>query len=158
MWKVQYFVYHVFTFVTHLYPFLLFDFQNEIILKKIFFMCCPLQINQLVSQSVSSVAQLCPTLCGPMNCSIPGFPVHHQLPEFTQTHVHWVSDATQPSHPLSSPSPALIFPSIMVFASELALHIRWPKYWSFSLSISPSNEYSIRRSEYQLVEISKWQN
>ena len=53
-----------------------------------------------------SVAQLCPTLCNPMDCSLPGHPVHHQLPEFTQTHVHWVSDATQPSHPSSSPSPA----------------------------------------------------
>ena len=53
----------------------------------------------------SSVAQLCPTLCDPMNCSTPGLPVHHQLPEFTQTHIHWVSDAIQPSHPLSSPSP-----------------------------------------------------
>ena len=52
----------------------------------------------------SSVAQSCPTLCDPMNCSTPGLPVHHQLPEFTQTHVHWVSDAIQPSHPLSSPS------------------------------------------------------
>ena len=55
---------------------------------------------------LSSVAQLCPTLCHPMDCSIPGLPVHHQLPEFTQTHVHWVSDAIQPSYPLSSPSPA----------------------------------------------------
>ena len=54
---------------------------------------------------VSSVAQLCPALCDPMNCSTPGFPVHHQLPESTQTHVYWVSDAIQPSHPLSSPSP-----------------------------------------------------
>ena len=53
----------------------------------------------------SSVAQLCPTLCDPMDCSTPGLPVHHQLLEFTQTHVHWVSDAIQPSHPLSSPSP-----------------------------------------------------
>ena len=53
----------------------------------------------------SSVAQSCPTLCDPMNHSTPGFPVHHQLPEFTQTHVHWVGDAIQPSHPLSSPSP-----------------------------------------------------
>ena len=53
----------------------------------------------------SSVTQSCPTLCDPMNCSTPGLPVHHQVPEFTQTHVHWVSDAIQPSHPLSSPSP-----------------------------------------------------
>ena len=58
-----------------------------------------------ISVQFSSVAQLCPTLCDPMNCSTPGLPVHHQLPEFTQTHVHWVDDATQPSHPLSSPSP-----------------------------------------------------
>ena len=92
---------------------------------------------------ISSVAQLCLTLCDPMNCSTPGLPVHHQLPEFTQTHVHRVDDAIQPSHPLSPhfllPS---VFPSIRVFSSELALHIRWPKYWSFSCSISLSNEYS----------------
>ena len=54
---------------------------------------------------ISSVAQSCPTVCDPMNCSTPGLPVHHQLPEFTQTHVHRVGDAIQPSHPLSSPSP-----------------------------------------------------
>ena len=59
----------------------------------------------------SSVAQSCPTLCDPMNRSTPGLPVHHQLPEFTQTHVHWVSDAIQPSHPLSSPSPPALNPS-----------------------------------------------
>ena len=58
------------------------------------------------SVQFSSVAQLCPTLCNPMNCSTPGLPVHHQLPEFTQTHVHWVGNAIQPSHPLSSPSPS----------------------------------------------------
>ena len=78
-----------------------------------------------------------------MNCSTPGFPVHHQLQELTQTHVHSVSDAIQPSHPLSSPSPpALNLFSIRVFSNESALRIRWPKYWSFSFSISPSNEYS----------------
>ena len=78
-----------------------------------------------------------------MECSTPGFPVHHQLQEFTQTHVHQVSDAIQPSHPLSSPSPpALIFPSIKVFSNESVLCIMWPNYWSFSFSISPSNEYS----------------
>ena len=72
-----------------------------------------------------------------------GFPVHHQLPEFTQTHVHWVSDAIQPSHPLSSPSlPAFNLSQHQGFSSELVLHIRWPKYWSFSFSICPSNEYS----------------
>ena len=78
-----------------------------------------------------------------MDCSTPGFPIHHQLPELTQSHVHRVSDAIQPSHPLLSPFllPS-IFASITVFSNESALHIRWPKYWSFSFSISPSNEYS----------------
>ena len=69
-------------------------------------------------------------------------PVHHQLQEFTQTHAHRVGDAIQPSHPLSSPPPpALIFPKFRVFSSESALRIRWPKYWSFSFSISPSSEH-----------------
>ena len=87
----------------------------------------------------SSVTQLCPTLCDPMNRSTPGLPVHHQLPEFTQTHVHWVSDAIQPSHLLSSPfAPAPNPPSIRVFSNESTLRIRWPKYWSFSFSIIPS--------------------
>ena len=91
----------------------------------------------------SSVTQSCLTLCEPMDYSMPGFPVHHQLPELTQTHVHWVSDYIQSSHPLSSPSPpASIFLNIRVFWNESALCIRWPKYWSFSFSISPSNEYS----------------
>ena len=77
-----------------------------------------------------------------MNRSTPGLPFHHQLPESTQTHVHRVGDAIQLSHPLSSPSPpASIFPSIRVFSNESALHIRWPKYWSFSFNISPSNEH-----------------
>ena len=90
----------------------------------------------------SSVAQSCPTLCDPVNRSMPGIPVHHQLLEFTQTHVHPVGDATQPSHPLSSPSPPpSILPSIRVFSNESALHIRLPKYWSFSFSISPSIEH-----------------
>ena len=75
-----------------------------------------------------------------MDCSTPGFPVHHQLPEFTQTHIHRVGDAIQSSHPLLlQPS---VFPSIRVFSSESVLCIRWPKYWSCSFSISPSNEYS----------------
>ena len=77
-----------------------------------------------------------------MDCSTPAFPVLHHLLEFAQTHVHWVSDTIQPSHPLSPPSPALVFPSIRVFSNESALPIRWPKFWSFSFSISPSNEYS----------------
>ena len=79
-----------------------------------------------------------------MDCSMPGFPVHHQFLELAQIHVHWIGDAIQPSHPLLSPSPpALIFPSIRVFSSESVLLIRWPKYWSFSFSISSSNEYSL---------------
>ena len=88
-----------------------------------------------------SAAQSCPTLCDPMNCSMPGLPVHHQLPEFTETHVHRVSDAIQPSHPLSSPSPpAPIPPGIRVFSNESTLRMRWPKYWNFSFSIIPSKE------------------
>ena len=90
--------------------------------------------------SYCSVTQSCPTLCDPMNCSMPGFPVFHHVLELVQTHVHWVGDATIPSHPLLLlPS---IFPSIRVFSNESALHIRWPTYWSFSFSSSPSNEYS----------------
>ena len=95
-----------------------------------------------LSVQFSSVAQLCPTLCDPMNRSMPGLPVHHQLPEFTQTHVHQVGDAIQPSHPLSSPSPP---------APNLSQHqglFQWvnsshevAKYWSFSFNISPSNEH-----------------
>ena len=78
-----------------------------------------------------------------MSCSTPGLPVHHQLLEPVQTHVHWVSDAIQPSYPLSSPSPpSSIFPSIRVFSNESVFHSRRPKYLSFSFSISPSNEYS----------------
>ena len=168
---------------------------------------------------VSSVAQSCPTLCNPMDCSTPGLPVHHQLPELAQTHVHWVGDAIQPSQPLLSPFPISfhsslflvfegicqkinifisvqslshvrlfahpltaacqaslsnnnsrslsklmsiesvmpsnhlilccpllllpsVFPSIRVFSNESVLPIRWPKYSSFTFSISPSNEYS----------------
>ena len=78
-----------------------------------------------------------------MDWSTPGFPVLQHLPEFAQTHVHWVDEAIQPSHPLSSPSPAFNLTQYQgLFPDELALHIRWPKYWSFSFSITPSNEYS----------------
>ena len=90
-----------------------------------------------------SVAQSCLTLCDPMDCSTQGFLVHHQLLEFSQTHVHWVGDAI---HPFSFCHSLLllssIYRSIRVFSNESVLHIRWPKYWSFSFSISPSNEYS----------------
>ena len=90
----------------------------------------------------SSVAQSCPTLCDPMNCSTPGLPVHHQFLEFTQTHVYRVSDAIQPSPPLSSPSPPSPNPSQHQGLSyESTLCMRWPKYWSFSFNISPSNEH-----------------
>ena len=94
------------------------------------------------SVQFSSVAQSCLTLCDPMDCSILDLPIYHQLPEFTQIHVHWVSDAIQPSHPLPSPSlwPSII-PNIRVFSNESVLCIRWPKYWSFSFNISPSNEH-----------------
>ena len=78
-----------------------------------------------------------------MDCSKPGFPVHHQLPELTQAHIHRVRDAIQPSHPLlSSSPPAFNHSQHRVFSNESVLHIRWTKYWSFSFSISPSNEYS----------------
>ena len=90
-----------------------------------------------------SVTQCCLTLCDPMDYSMLGFPIFHHFPELAQTHVHWVGDAVQSSCP---PWPLIllpsIFPSIRVFSIELALHIRWPKYWSFIFSISPSNEYS----------------
>ena len=86
---------------------------------------------------------LCPTLCDLMDCSMPGFPVPHHLPESAQTHVHWI---VMPSNHLILCCPLLlfssIFPSIRVFSSELVLHIRWPEFWSFSFSISPASEYS----------------
>ena len=94
-------------------------------------------------KSLSSVTHSCPTLYDPMDRSMPGFLVHYQLPELTQTHVHQVSDAIQPSHPLSSPSlPAFSLSQsfLRVFSSESVLHIRWPKYWaSASTSVLPMN-------------------
>ena len=99
------------------------------------------QQNHKLSQ-FSSVAQSCPTLCNPMNCSMPGLPVHHQLPEFTQTHVHWVGDASSHlilCHPLLLLPP--IPPGIRVFSNESTDRMRWPKYWSFSFSIIPSKEH-----------------
>ena len=94
-------------------------------------------INLLIS-SVQFGRSLVSDSLQPMNHSKPGLPVHHQLPEFTHTHVHRVSDAIQPSHLLSSPSsPACNPPSFRVFSNESTLHMRWPKYWSFSFSIIP---------------------
>ena len=109
--------------------------------KNFYYWKCPVAPNL----SVSSVAQSYPTLCNPVVHRMPSFPVHHQLPKLAQTHVHWVGNAIPSSHPLR---PLLlltsVFPSIRVFSIESVLHIRWPKYWSFSLSlsISPSKEYS----------------
>ena len=96
----------------------------------------------MISVQFSSVAQLCLTLCDPMDCRTPGLPVHHQLLEFTQTHA---IELVMPSNHLILCCPflpPLIFPSIRVFSNESVLRIRWPKYWSFSFNISPSNEYS----------------
>ena len=105
----------------------------------------------------SSVAQSCLTLCNPMN---PSLAVHHQFLEFTQTHVHRVGDAIQPSYLLSSTSLlASIPPSIRVFSNESTLHMRWPKYWSFSFSISPSNEHPelipLRMDRMDLLAVQK---
>ena len=106
----------------------------------------PWIMNEVViyfSSQFSSVAQSCLTLCSPMDCSTPGFPDLHQLPELAQTHVHQVRDASD--HLILCP-PLFLLPSIFprnrVFYKESVLRIRWPKYWSFSFSISPSNEYS----------------
>ena len=97
---------------------------------------------QFSSVQFSSVARSCLTVCDPMGCSTPGLPVHHQLLGFTQTHAHRVGDAIQ--HPILC-SPLLLLPpippSIRVFSNESTLPMRWPKYWSFSFSISPSNEH-----------------
>ena len=93
---------------------------------------------QWIEAHCCSVTNLCPTLCDSMDGSTPGFLVLHCLLEYAQTHVHWVSDVIQPSHPLLPPSPF----AFRVFSSESTLCIRWPKYWSFSFSISPSSEYS----------------
>ena len=96
----------------------------------------------VTSVQFSPVTQSCLTLCDPMNCSMPGPSVHQELPEHDQTHVHQIGDAIQPSHPLSSPCPpAFNLSHIRVFFKESVLFIRWPKDWSFSFSISPSNEY-----------------
>ena len=110
-----------------------------------------------LSVQVSSVTQLCLTLCSPMDCSMPGLLIHHQLPELVQTHVHWL----MPSNHFTLCCPLLllnsIFPSNRIFSNESVFHIRWPKYWSFSLSISPSNAYSglisFRIDWFDLLEV-----
>ena len=95
-----------------------------------------------VPRQLSSVTQSCRTLCDPVNCSVPGLPVHHRLPELTQTHIHSAGDAILPSHPLASPSPPAFNLSQHQGLFKGSVLIRWPKYWSFSFSISPFNEYS----------------
>ena len=102
-----------------------------------------------VSENISnvfwwcSVTKSCLSLCSPMDCSTPGFPVLHRLPEFAQTHVHWVGDAIQPSHPLSPPSPpAFNLSQHWGLFQWVSFSHRCPKYWSFSFSISLSNVYS----------------
>ena len=95
------------------------------------------------NQVSSGVTQSGPTFCNLMDYSVPGLPVHLQHPEITQTHVHWVSDSIKPSHPLSPTSiPIFNLSQHQGLSSESGLRIRWPKYWSFSFSISPSNEQS----------------
>jgi len=104
---------------------------------------CEVPIHPLEGGQSVQFAQSYLILCDPMDCSTPGFPVHHQLPQLAQIHVYQVSDAIQPPHPLWSPfPPASTFSSIRVFSHESVLHIRWQKYWSCSFSISLFNEYS----------------
>ena len=110
---------------------------------------CTVPLLRLLSEGLRvlccccSISQSCLTLCDPMDCSMPGFPVLHHLPGLTQTHVHWVG---MPSNHLVFCRSLLllpsVFPNIRVFSNESVLHIRWPKYYSFSFSISPFNEYS----------------
>ena len=111
------------------------------------------------SVQFSSVTQSCPTLCDPMNHSTPGLPVHQQLSECTQTHVHRISDAIQPSHPLSSLSPpAPIPPSIRVFSNESTLHMRWPKYWSGVPLPSPNTSSSNLKKKHVFYISSQYSN
>ena len=109
----------------------------------LFYINSKILYSDIVSFNFSSVTQSCPTLCDTMDCITPGFSVYHQLLELTQTHVHWIGDAT--NHLILCWSlllPTSIFPSIRVFSNESVLPISWPKYWSFSFSIGRSNEYS----------------
>ena len=99
----------------------------------------------ILNPQFSSVAQSCPILCDPMNRSTPGLPVHHQLPEFTQTHIHRVGDAMMPSSHFILCRPLFLLnsipPRIRVFSNESTLRMRWPKYWRFSFIISHSNKH-----------------
>ena len=103
---------------------------------------CDQILQNLATASVSTVAQSYLTLCDPMDCSTAGFPVIHQLPELAQTHVFWVGGTIQPSHPFSSLLLPSIFPCIRFISNEYVFHIKWPKYWSFSFNMNPSNEHS----------------
>ena len=115
---------------------------------------------KIYSLQFSSVTRSCPTLCDPMDCSTPGFPVLHRFPEFAQTHVPWVSEV-MPSNRLILCRPLLLlpstFPSIRVYSNESVLCIRWPKYWSFCFSISLFNEYlgliSFRMDWFDLLSV-----
>ena len=129
--------------ITEQFPWHLLLFKLMIIYIR-WYICLMFPWSSLISliHIFSSVAQSCSTLCDSMNHSTPGLPVHHPLPEFTQTHVHWVGDAIQPSHPLLSPPPAFNLSQHQGLFNESIICIRWPKYWNFSFSISPSNEYS----------------
>ena len=108
----------------------------------------------------SSVAQSCPNVCNPMDCSTPGCPVHHQILGLEQTHVHW---SMMPSNHLILCHSLLllpsIFPSLKVFSNESGFHIRWSKYWTFNFSVSPSSEYSImislRADWLELLEVQR---
>ena len=104
-------------------------------------------LKKLFSQSVTSVAQSCPTLCDPMDCSTPGFLVHHQLLEFTQTHVHWVGDAIQPSHPLSSPSPP---------AFNLSQHQGLFQWVSSSHQVAKVLEFQLQHQSFWWMNIQDW--
>ena len=118
---------------------------------------CHFLLQCMKMKSESEVAQSCPTLCDPMKHSTPGLPVHHQFLESTQTHVHCVSDAIQPSHPLSSPSPALNLSQHQGLLNESALRNRWSKYWGFSFNTSPSYEHtgliSFRMDRFDLLAV-----
>ena len=92
----------------------------------------------------SSVTQLCPTLCDPMDCSTPGFPVHHQLPEFVQIHVHWVSDTIQPSHPLSSPSPRAFGLSTLAWKKSYLPSLNILRVWTQAPVTSSSQQFKVK--------------